>query len=101
QNTSFKRQDVKAQKLAEGTLDVSSEGGVYFTDTSGSGKRRAEIMEALNDWIDTHGGTPEAPSELIETSGSATLQSVPASYALSKKINVSNYISQTYPWGQC
>lgn len=101
QNTSFKRQDIKAQKLAEGTLDVSSEGGVYFTDTSGSGKRRAEIMEALNDWIDENGGTPEAPSELIETSGSATLQSVPAGYELSKKINVSNYISQTYPWGQC
>ena len=38
-------------------------GGVYFTDTSGSGKRRAETMQKLDQFIDERGGTPSAPED--------------------------------------
>lgn len=40
---------MKKLKNANGSLSPS-DGGVYFTDTSGSGKRRAEFMEK---WIST------------------------------------------------
>ena len=60
-NETFKIQDEKAQKNANGSLSPS-DGGVYFTDTSGSGKRRAEFMEKMDKYIDEHGGTPEPPS---------------------------------------
>ena len=60
-NETFKIQDDKAQKFANGSLNTSTDGGVYFTDTSGSGKRRAETMQKLDTYIDEHGGTPKAP----------------------------------------
>ena len=53
-NETFKIQDEKAQKHAKGTLNVASDGGVYFTDTSGSGKRRAEASHRICRW---DGGT--------------------------------------------
>ena len=60
-NETFKVQDDKAQKFASGSLNTSTDGGVYFTDTSGSGKRRAETMQKLDTYIDEHGGTPKSP----------------------------------------
>ncbi|MEF2862158.1 MAG: CHAP domain-containing protein, partial [Streptococcus salivarius] len=54
-NETFKVQDDKAQKFASGSLNTSTDGGVYFTDTSGSGKRRAETMQKLDTYIDEHG----------------------------------------------
>lgn len=62
-NETFKIQDDKAKKYANGTLNTTTEGGVYFTDTSGSGKARAEVMKKLDKYIDDHGGTPKAPEE--------------------------------------
>jgi len=59
-NETFKVQDDKAKALATGTWSPAM-GGVYFTDTSGTGKRRADIMAAVDKWIDAHGGTPDPP----------------------------------------
>lgn len=103
-NETFKKQDEKAKKHANGTLDKSRDGGVYFTDNSGSGKRRADVMEKLDKWIDDHGGTPRSPQ--IKTSkyrdgGGVTSEGVPAGYSLLKQIDTSDYIASTYPWGQC
>lgn len=102
-NETFKIQDEKAQKHAKGTLNVASEGGVYFTDTSGSGKRRAEVMEKLDKWIDDHGGTPKAPQSTPKTrdGGGVTSGDIPTGYSLTKAIDTSSYSSSTYPWGQC
>ncbi|AND80009.1 CHAP domain-containing protein [Streptococcus pantholopis] len=99
-NTTFKRQDDKAKKLALGQLDTVADGGVYFTDTSGTGKKRAEIMEDLDEWIDKHGGTPEIPAELRNISG-VTYAEIPAGYSISEAVNASGYIAASYPWGQC
>ena len=41
---------------------------MYFTDTSGSGKRRAETMQKLDQFIDERGGTPSAPEDGSEES---------------------------------
>ena len=43
-NRTFKRQDDKAFANAHGGLDTATEGGVYFTSTSGAGKQRANTM---------------------------------------------------------
>lgn len=102
-NETFKIQDEKAQKHAKGTLNVASDGGVYFTDTSGSGKKRAEVMEKLDKWIDDHGGTPQAPKNTPKTrdGGGVTSGDIPAGYSLTKAIDTSDYSASTYPWGQC
>ena len=102
-NETFQIQDEKAQKYAKGTLNTATEGGVYFTDTSGSGKRRAEVMEKLDKWIDNHGGTPETPKTSPKTrdGGGVTSGDIPAGYSLTKAIDTSGYIAQSYPWGQC
>lgn len=60
-NETFKAQDDKAKAYANGTWNPFM-GGVYFTDTSGTGKRRADIMAKVDKWIDDHGGTPDAPN---------------------------------------
>ncbi|WP_203267875.1 CHAP domain-containing protein [Streptococcus uberis] len=100
QNTSFAIQDQKAQLLSTGNLNVAALGGVYFTDASGSGKRRAAIMESIDKWIDSHGGTPEIPKELLNTS-SVAMMAVPTGYSVSKANQAGNYVAGTYPWGQC
>lgn len=100
QNTSFAIQDQKAQLLSTGNLNVAALGGVYFTDASGSGKRRAAIMESIDKWIDAHGGTPEIPKELLNTS-SVAMMAVPTGYSVSKANQAGNYVAGTYPWGQC
>lgn len=103
-NETFKIQDEKAKAYAQGTLDTSTMGGVYFTDTSGTGKKRAEVMEKLDTYIDEHGGTPKAPTKTNSTTrdgGGVTAEGVPDGYSLTKAIDTSNYTSATYPWGQC
>lgn len=102
QNNSFKRQDEKAYKLAKGTLDISKDGGVYFTDTSGTGKRRAKIMEDIDKWIDKNGGTPKAPTNLNRfISTGAIVERIPLGFELQTAIRQENYAAITYPWGQC
>ncbi|GAB2023293.1 hypothetical protein RyT2_23690 [Pseudolactococcus yaeyamensis] len=61
QNTTFKIQDDKAKALANGTWNPTM-GGVYFTDTGGSGQKRADVMTKLDKWIDEHGGTKDPPN---------------------------------------
>ncbi|MGT2896029.1 CHAP domain-containing protein [Streptococcus entericus] len=102
-NQTFKIQDEKAQRFARGTLNVATDGGVYFTDTSGSGIRRAEVMAKLNQWIDNHGGTPKAPTSVAKPrdGGGVTSSDIPTGYSLTKAINTSGYITSSYPWGQC
>lgn len=60
-NETFKTQDDKAKAYANGSWNPLM-GGVYFTDTSGTGQRRADIMAKVDKWIDDHGGTPDAPN---------------------------------------
>ncbi|HEM6035857.1 TPA: CHAP domain-containing protein [Streptococcus suis] len=107
-NETFQIQDEKAQKFALGVLNVAIDGGVYFTDTSGSGRVRANVMLKLDNWIDVHGGTPPPPASVIDpvtgngSSNPGVLSSeVPAGYTLDKSINTVGYIAQSYPWGQC
>lgn len=103
-NETFKIQDEKAQKHAKGTLNPAIDGGVYFTDTSGSGKRRAEVMEKLDKYIDEHGGTPKPPqrnSSKPRDGGGVSVAGIPPGYSLAKKIDTSGYIASSYPWGQC
>ena len=102
-NETFKIQDDKAQKYARGQLNPASEGGVYFTDTSGSGKRRADFMARLDKWIDEHGGTPKAPEAAFPSrdGGGITSSDIPSGYSLTKAIFSSSYITSSYPWGQC
>lgn len=57
-NRNFKRQDDKALANANGTLRPE-DGGVYFTDTSGHGKKRAETMAEIDAYIDAHGGAAD------------------------------------------
>ncbi len=103
-NESFKIQDDKAQKHANRTLKAS-DGGVYFTDTSGSGKKRAEVMAKLDKYIDEHGGTPKAPQQTKTAkgrdSGGVTNKDVPSGYSLTQNISTAGYTTATYPWGQC
>ncbi|HGD5440175.1 TPA: CHAP domain-containing protein [Streptococcus agalactiae] len=96
QNTSFAIQDQKAQLLSTGNLNVAARGGVYCTDASGSGKRRAAIMESIDKWIDAHGGISE-----ISNTSSVAMMAVPTSYSVSRANQAGNYVAGTYPWGQC
>ncbi len=57
-NRNFKRQDDKALANANGTLRPE-DGGVYFTDTSGHGKKRAETMAEIDAYIDANGGAAD------------------------------------------
>ncbi|NGL83816.1 CHAP domain-containing protein [Streptococcus equi] len=99
-NLSLEQQDQKADKFAKKQLNFASDGGLYFTDTNGIGKRRAKIMEELDAWIDHHGGTPEIPAELkIQSSSSFAV--VPTGYKLSKSYDILSYQASSYAWGQC
>ena len=80
-NETFKIQDDKAIKYANGTLNSSIDGGVYFTDTSGSGKRRAETMQKLDQYIDEHGGTPTAPRASNDTGTRVSSSEIPSGYS--------------------
>lgn len=99
-NQTFERQDLKAKKWSLGQLDTLIDGEVYFTDTSGSGQRRADIMTKLDQWIDDHGSTPEIPEHLKITSGTQ-FSEVPVGYKRSQPQNVLTYKSETYSFGQC
>ena len=99
-NITFKIQDEKAKKNAKGQLDPILEGGVYFTDTSGTGKRRAKIMQDIDTWIDQHGGTPAIPEELKHLN-TTSIAKVPAGYKIASPINTAGYVAASYSWGQC
>ena len=99
-NWTFKIQDDKAKKNAMGQLNPVTDGGVYFTDTSGTGKRRAKIMQDVDTWIDQHGGTPPIPEELKHLGGTST-QIVPTGYQISQPMSLDTYVAASYPWGQC
>lgn len=103
-NETFKIQDDKAQKYASGNLNTAIDGGLYFTDTSGSGKRRAETMQQLDNYIDKHGGTPKAPEQNTGNTrdgGGVTTADIPQGYSITTEINPSSYVAITYPYGQC
>ncbi|MCB2846506.1 CHAP domain-containing protein [Streptococcus dysgalactiae subsp. dysgalactiae] len=99
-NTNFALQDAKAAKFSLGQLNFATDGGVYFTDITGSGKRRAQIMEDMDEWIDAHGGTPAIPAEL-KIQSSSSFAEVPTGYKLSKSYDVLSYQASSYAWGQC
>lgn len=99
-NITFKIQDDKAKKYSMRQLNTVVEGGVYFTDTSGTGKRRAQIMQEIDSWIDRHGGTPAIPENLKHLN-STSIATVPTGYKLTAPINTATYIALSYPWGQC
>lgn len=99
-NVNFAIQDSKAAKLASGNLDIENEGNVFFTDTTGSGKRRAKIMEDMDKWIDLHGGTPIIP-KAIQQASSSRFEKVPIGYTVSKSYDVISYEASSYSWGQC
>ena len=78
----------KRKKFASGSLNTSTDGGVYFTDTSGSRKGRAETMQKLDTYIDEHGGTPKAPEQTkgkTRDGGGVTTGNVPQGYSSPKK----------------
>lgn len=107
-NETFQIQDEKAKKYALGILNVAIDGGVYFTDTSGSGRVRADVMLKLDNWIDAHGGTPPPPASVLNpvtgngsTSPGVLSAEVPAGFTLDKPINTTNYDANFYPYGQC
>ncbi len=99
-NTNFALQDLKATKFSLGRLNFAVDGGVYFTDTTGSGKRRAQIMEDVDKWIDAHGGTPPIP-EALKMQSSSSFALVPVGYKVSKSYDVLSYQATSYAWGQC
>ena len=70
-NYNIQIMDERANQYALGVLPVGK--GVYYTDTSGTGKARASIMELFDKYIDENGGTPDPPTTLI--SGVGTLAS--------------------------
>ncbi|SUN83248.1 immunogenic secreted protein [Streptococcus parasanguinis] len=97
-NQTFKIQDDKAKKFANGTLNPATDGGVYFTDTTGSGKRRAETMQKLDAFIDEHGGTPKAPEQTTgktRDGGGVTSNDIPVGYSLTTAIDTTGYITST------
>ena len=52
----------RLKSLQNGTLNPT-DGGVYFTDTTGSGKDVQKPCKKLDAFIDEHGGTPKAPEQ--------------------------------------
>lgn len=99
-NLTFQVQDKKAQKAALGLLNFAIDGGVYFTDTSGTGQRRAQIMENLDRWIDEHGGTPEIPEELRQLN-TVSLTNIPEGFDVDIAANTTLYSATSYAWGEC
>ncbi|WP_280842405.1 CHAP domain-containing protein [Streptococcus cuniculi] len=83
-NYNLEIMDERANQYALGVLPAGK--GVYYTDTSGTGKARASVMEAFDKYIDEHGGTPEAPTPDL-----SNISHLPITYDP----------NNTYPWGQC
>ena len=70
-NRTFKRQDDKAFANAHGGLDTATEGGVYFTSTSGTGKKRANTMALIDAYIDANGGADDHLTDIGDTPSDA------------------------------
>lgn len=108
-NTSFKIMDDRAIQYKMGTLQPGQ--GVYYTDTSGSGKARAMVMEQIDKWIDSHGGTPKPPVNSVQpiTGGGelASSWNFPSEYVGKLKYgqpssaSLVTQIGSGYPIGQC
>ncbi|MGT2756207.1 CHAP domain-containing protein [Streptococcus ovuberis] len=99
-NQSVKKQDEKYKANQENTLDSKKSGQLYFDDESA--KVRVAFMEDIDRWIDEHGGTPSAPEiPASATVAGTSYTTIPEKYTLSKKIDTRNYLTQSYPWGQC
>lgn len=108
-NISFQIMDERANQYASGNLPIGK--GVYYTDTSGTGKVRASVMEAFDKYIDEHGGTPGPPTtNLPVISGSGELASsweFPVEYTGKLKYGQPSSLSLVtqagsgYPAGQC
>ena len=75
-NRNFKRQDDKAIANANGTLNTAVDGGVYFTDTSGAGRKRAETMAQFDAYIDAHGGAADKATNTEPGTGQVSDSSV-------------------------
>lgn len=107
-NLSFQIMDERANQYALGALPAGK--GVYYTDTSGTGKARASVMEAFDKYIDEHGGTPDPPTSTASIAGSGELASsweFPVEYAGKLKygqpssLSLVTQLGSGYPAGQC
>ncbi|WP_228381800.1 CHAP domain-containing protein [Streptococcus suis] len=106
-NYNLQIMDERASQYALGVLPIGK--GVYYTDTSGTGKARAQVMEAFDKYIDENGGTPDPPTEPL-ISGVGTVASgwdFPVEYAGKLKYghpSTASLITQAgsgYPEGEC
>lgn len=108
-NTSFQIMDERALQYALNALPVGK--GIYYTDTSGTGKVRAGVMEQFDRYIDEHGGTPKPPAgttPIVRGDGLiASSWEFPSEYAGKLKYGQPSTASMTtqagsgYPPGQC
>lgn len=108
-NYNLQIMDERAQQYKLGALPVGK--GVYYTDTTGTGKARAAVMEAFDKYIDEHDGTPEPPlssTPLISGGGPiAASWDFPVEYASKMKYgqpSSASLVTQPgsgYPVGQC
>ena len=60
-NTQIERYGNRSMSILDDRA-INHSGPVYWSDTSSTGKRRAQTMQDLDTWIDKHGGTPAPPS---------------------------------------
>ena len=72
-NHNLQIMDERARQNSLGILPVGK--GVYYTDTSGTGKARATVMEQFDKYIDENGGTPKPPRRTPSVSGGGSLAS--------------------------
>lgn len=108
-NTSFAIMDERAIQYSLGVLPIGK--GIYYTDTSGTGKVRAEVMDQFDRYIDANGGTPPPPRQsLTGVTGGGTLASsweFPQEYAGKLKYGQPSQAAMTtqagsgYEAGQC
>lgn len=77
------------------------DGSLYFENQSASVRTR--FLEDVNRWIDENGGTPEPPAvaPTVRLAVQDLLTTLPAGYQLTTKIDSANYLTLSYPWGQC
>ncbi|WP_449449141.1 CHAP domain-containing protein [Streptococcus suis] len=106
-NYNLQIMDERASQYALGVLPIGK--GVYYTDASGTGKARAQVMEAFDKYIDENGGTPDPPKAPL-ISGVGTVASgwdFPVEYAGKLKYgqpSTASLITQAgsgYPEGEC
>ena len=97
---------IRLKSLRMGTLNPATDGGVYFTDTTGSGKRRQKpcknwIHSLMNMEEHQKSKAPEQTTGKTRDGGGITSNDIPVGYSLTTAIDTTGYITSTYPWGQC